>query len=49
MYDAEMYQAITQNSELVPPDHAEAWKKLPLAVDDFRVTPGSPYAGMGVQ
>ncbi len=49
MYDAEMYQAITQNSEIVPPDHAEAWKKLPLPVDDFRVTPGSPYAGMGVQ
>ncbi len=49
MYDAVMYEAITQNSELTPPDHAEAWKKLPLPVDDFRVTPGSPYAGMGVQ
>ena len=49
MYDAEMYQCTKENTGLVPPEHAEAWKKLPLPVDDLRVAPGSPYAGMGVQ
>jgi hypothetical protein len=49
MYDAQMYECTAQNSGFVPPDHAEAWKKLPLPVDDLRATPGSPYAGMGVK
>jgi hypothetical protein len=33
---------------LVPKDHPEAWKKLPLPADDFRVEAGSPYAKMGI-
>jgi hypothetical protein len=49
MYDAQMYEATAQNNNFVPPDHAEAWKKLPLPVDDVRATPGSPCAGMGVE
>jgi len=48
MYDAVMYQSIKESSGLIPPDHAEAWKKLPLPVDDLRAAPGSPYVGMGV-
>jgi hypothetical protein len=48
MYNAEMYECIKENSEMAPPDHPDAWKKLPTPVDDFRVSPGSPYAAMGV-
>jgi len=49
MFDAEMYECIQQNSEAPPPDHPEAWKKLPLPVDDVRAAPGSPYAEMGIR
>ncbi len=49
MYDAEMYRAKTANTNLVPPDHPEAWDKLPLPTDDVRVVPSSPYAAFGVQ
>ncbi|APR74783.1 carbohydrate binding domain protein [Minicystis rosea] len=48
MYDAEMYECTKQNTALVPKDHPEAWKKLPLPIDDMRVVSGSPYAEMGV-
>jgi len=48
MHDLDMYECIAQNSELMPPDHPEAWKKLPRPSDDLRVVKGSPYAEMGV-
>ena len=48
MYDAEMYECVQENTNLVPKDHPEAWKKLPLPADDFRVEAGSLYAKMGI-
>jgi hypothetical protein len=48
MYDGEMYQCLQTNTNQIPRDHADAWKKLPVPIDDVRVRPGSPYAGMGV-
>jgi hypothetical protein len=49
MYDAELYRAKTASTNLIPPDHPEAWEHLPLPTDDVRVTPSSPYTGYGVQ
>lgn len=49
MFDAEMYECTQQNSEMPPPDHPEAWKKLPAPVDDVRVAPGTAYSEMGVR
>lgn len=49
MFDAEMYECTQQNSEMPPPDHPEAWKKLPLPVDDVRTVKGSAYEEMGVR
>jgi len=48
MHNAEMFECIKENSEMAPPDHPEAWKKLPAPVDDVRVVKGSTYAEMGV-
>jgi len=49
MHDAQLYRAKTASTNLVPPDHPEAWEKLPQPSDDVRVDPASPYAAMGVQ
>lgn len=49
MRNGDMYQALTANTNLEPSAHPEAWQKLPAPADDVRVTPTSPYAGMGVQ
>ncbi|CAN5790738.1 hypothetical protein BH09MYX1_BH09MYX1_15830 [soil metagenome] len=49
MEDGEMYRARTTSTNLLPPDHPEAWEKLPLPSDDVRVVANSPYAGYGVQ
>ncbi len=48
MHNAEMFECIKENSEMAPPDHPDAWKKLPAPVDDVRPAKGSEYASMGV-
>lgn len=49
MFGADMYECIASNSEQPPPDHPESWMPLPDPADDFRVAPGSSYAGIGVR
>ena len=49
MYDSGLYRGRTESKNLVPPDHPEAWEKLPTPPDDLRVAPSSPYAAMGVR
>jgi hypothetical protein len=48
MHDGTMYRALVESSDLVPPDHAEAWEALPDPIDDLRVAPDSPYAELGI-
>jgi hypothetical protein len=48
MFGADMFECIKENSEMAPPDHPDAWKKLPAPVDDVRAVKGSEYASMGV-
>jgi hypothetical protein len=48
MHDAELYRAKLASTNLVPPQHPEAWEKLARPSDDLRVEATSPYAGMGV-
>lgn len=49
MHGGELYRARTASSGQVPPDHPEAWERLPLPTDDLRTPADSPYAGLGVQ
>lgn len=49
MYDAQLYRALTASTNLVPPEHPEAWELLPAPADDLRVVEGSPYAALGVR
>jgi hypothetical protein len=43
----DLYRCTSDTSAGPPPDHAEAWTKLPAPVDDVRVA-GTDYAGYGV-
>ena len=45
----DLYQCTAKTSAGPPPDHPEAWKKLPKPTDDVRITPTSPYAKFGVR
>jgi len=44
----DLYQCSADTTAGPPPDHPEAWTKLPAPVDDVRVAAGSPYAALGV-
>ena len=43
----DLYRCTADTAAGPPPDHPEAWAKLPAPVDDMRVT-GADYAGYGV-
>jgi hypothetical protein len=50
MDEGELYRSIADapQSGLKPAEHPEAWEHLPLPVDDVRLAPGSPHAGLGL-
>jgi hypothetical protein len=47
MHDATMYRALVEGSDLLPPEHPEAWEALPDPLDDLRALP--PYDDLGIQ
>lgn len=49
MSDAQLYRAIADNTNQLPAEHPESWELLPAPVDDLRVDPASPYAGIGIR
>lgn len=49
MFGADMYECIAANTDQPPPDHPESWMALPDPIDDFRVAPGTTYAGIGIR
>lgn len=45
----DLYECTSETTAGPPPDHPEAWKKLPAPVDDVRLKADSPYAELGVR
>jgi hypothetical protein len=49
MYNGDLFQLNSSSSTAEAPSATPAkWTKLPPPVDDLRLVPGSPYAGMGL-
>jgi len=46
--DGVLYEALSENTGVSPPDNPAVWSALPAPRDDVRVLRGSDFAGMGL-